>query len=154
MDFLMNLHHKLKAGLAKFISEQNNKTTRYDVQLSVKKMMAQIEGDLHYGYKTDVRLLWETMTLKEKTLWFVANKVFPVIGDTVRSLTSNLNSARLSASVAEMEGEYDEPDYEYVKLPVWAESNPKNTFSVVAKIKLAKPIEFVSMSVQLENKDG
>lgn len=118
---MKHLHEKLKAELAKYINQKNSSKLKDEIRLKTQKMLVQLEGELHYGQEVETDMLWGTMSFKEKTMWFVANRIFPAIGRDMRQTVDMINKERRMNSElvrTEKDEEGEELDCEMVRLLV------------------------------------
>lgn len=139
-------------SLRSAIGQKTGPVTQEVVRKSVNRMLAEMNAVIMGGSVTDVQLLWNKFSLKEKLQWFWMNKLTSKAAK-IRAEIDAENERRYNAALEELEDEDDEADYERIKYPYLAESSPKSMFVIDLKIRPIQPLEFISLNVQLDQLD-
>lgn len=85
--------------------------------------------------------LWEQWSLREKIEWFIANKLFKCIGSHARKKVDEFNEKLFKA--------HRDGSIELMKYPAFAIKCPKDIIVVNMSVKLATPIEFISINISI-----
>lgn len=143
----------LRYQMASFIDKPASQGTKDDMKRSIGEMLGRMEAEIHDHEVVKVRTLWEDMNWLEKARWFFSNKIFGFIGNQAREKVNYINSVRWLEAQEEIIDDEDESVYSHydrLDYPRWAQPEPKTLVLIDTKIKLSKPIEFISLSVQLD----
>ena len=160
---------KLKTDLGQFIHSPNYgeslKNMKKQVDISTKKMLAQVDADMH-GYKIKkCDTMWNNFSLLEKTKWYWNNKITSK-GQLHRDAVDIANAALASAARDEYEAlPEEEQDFDWwelmdrIKYERWATPDPKSVLETELLIKPVQGIDFITteitfdgLSKQLEEK--
>lgn len=124
---LTHIEQIISNSLSKHIDKTINDTTLSRVAETIKDTFP-----VPHTKVGDCRLLWNTMSLKDKFMWWVGNSVFPKFGETIRKYHTLLLY-------------YGHPDV--ADIPSWANSNPRQV--VVADVYFTpdKPVEYINLTM-------
>lgn len=146
-----DIQQQLKELLSKFVGEKNNKSIRERINLGTQKLLAKIEADL-YGYEIErCDTMWNMFSLKQKAQWYWNNKITSK-GSTERARIDKLNKIAYNEYLKELEDceewEIDDCNYDSIKYPEWAESNPKSIIKTEVKLRINQPVKFIEVDLE------
>ena len=145
-EILEKFKKELQANLSTFIDEKPSKEDI--IEVCKKTMIAYLEAEMFGGEVISVKTGWDKMTPTDKSMWFICNKLFPIIGKKARALYDD-------AYIEYYENLFEEEDKPpfNVKLPLIFHDNPKTVIITDVSIKLNTPIEYMEfkgIKTQLE----
>jgi hypothetical protein len=97
--------------------------------------------------------VWETWNLKQKTKWFVYNKlpIFKKHSDRVRQVIDERNQQCIdNRSEEEIKEDYY-PFCSFEKYPIHLISNPKSILTVDLTIRPKQALEYISISIGIDD---
>jgi hypothetical protein len=130
---MKDLQDQIQSQLTQFIGAQNNEQTMQQMQSAIAKLFPQTEGS--QLQKVYTKNGWLTMSLKDKVLWWISNRLFSKISETIRAYHYELLSYT---------------DYPNCKMPLWAEKDPKSICIADVYFNTPKPVEFINLNVSVE----
>lgn len=123
------------------ISESNyvlNAVTKLNFKEAIKHQLGSIPGIYNFNVG-EVKTLWETWSFKEKVIWFVRNKI---TGEAAR-VRSFVKDTVEKHMVLGTDNEFMVLD---IRLPGWAEPEPKSIVVCSPTIQPNLPVQYIKMS--------
>lgn len=144
-----DIENEIKKGLDSVVGQKMSPGVTKD---AVAKM---IQGTLNSNVAscTDVKvdIMWDLMTFGEKLKWFIFNRFpFKKEGDSHREAIRRVQLFHYQLEHSEVYCEELGLTWDYtMEMPRYLESSPKSIVVSSANVKLAQPMNFISVNLEI-----
>lgn len=144
------IHDAVTQALEAHIGQKNTAKTKASIEMSLSSVFKKLHEDGVVGaaHKVETRTLWQTMSWKEKALWWLYRRVFKEQARAFREAYYAAWEARVALWAYENKADAIDCPFE-IHLPRYLEPYPKSVMVIDAKVKVNQSLDFIEVDFRV-----